>query len=143
MTTALQKQNLHMQPFVECDQALEGGRAAIWELSGKPDPPTALICINDLAAIGAMSALREMGVRVPEQVSVLVCEDIYMARFVNPPFTTVKLDCRSLGKMAFEVLERMSESKHRKGTQTLLQTTLVVRASTAGRNPKPVIWNRG
>ncbi len=138
----LHERRLQLQHIVECDQTLEGGRAAVWKLSGDSEPPTALICINDLAAIGAMSALREIGVRVPEQVSVLGCEDIYMARFVNPPLTTVKLDRKCLGKMAFEVLERMSRSKQRKGTQTLLQTTLIVRGSTAARNPKPVRWNR-
>ncbi|MBI3476005.1 MAG: LacI family DNA-binding transcriptional regulator [Acidobacteria bacterium] len=141
--SASHKQKLHMQQIVECDQTLEGGRAAVWKLAGEPEPPTALICINDLAAIGAMSALREMGMRVPEQVSVVGCEDIYMARFVNPPLTTVKLDRKCLGMMAFEILERMSQSKQRKGTETLLQTTLVVRGSTAGRNPKPGAWNRG
>lgn len=138
----LHERKLQLKQIVECDQTLEGGRAAVWKLLGDSEPPTALICIDDLAAVGAMSALREIGVRVPEHVSVMGCEDIYMARFVNPPLTTVKLDRKCLGKMAFEVLERMSRSKQRKGTQTLLQTTLIVRGSTAARNPKPVRWNR-
>ena len=133
--TLYQKQ-LQLQLIVDCDQTLEGGRAAIWKLSALAEPPTALICINDLTAIGAMNALQEIGVQVPEQVSVVGCEDIYMARFVSPPLTTVKLDRKSLGAMAFDVLDRMSSSKQRKGTEILLQTQLVVRGSTAARNLK-------
>lgn len=138
----LAEHRVTLQQIIECDQTLEGGRAAVWKMSAHSDGPTALICINDLTAIGAMSALRELGIRVPGQVSVLGCEDIYMARFVNPPLTTVKLDRSSLGKMAFEVLERMSRSKQPKGTQEVLQTQLIVRSSTAARNPEPVVWNR-
>lgn len=139
---ALHEKSLYLQQIVECDQTLEGGRAAVWKLSAGTEAPTALICINDLTAIGAMTALREMGLRVPGQVSVLGCEDIYMARFVNPPLTTIKLDRKCLGKMAFDVLERMSHSKHRKSTETLLQTHLIVRGSTAACNPNTVNWAR-
>jgi len=139
---SLQEHKLHLQEIVECDQTLEGGRAAVWKIAAAAGTPTALVCINDLTAIGAMSALREMGVSVPGQVSVVGCEDIYMARFVNPPLTTVKLNRKSLGKMAFDVLERMSHSKQRKGTNSLLDTQLIVRGSTAARNSKPISWNR-
>ncbi len=139
---ALHKYNLCLQQIVECDQTLEGGRAAVWNMASRSDPPTALVCINDLTAIGAMSALREIGVSVPGQVSVLGCEDIYMARFVNPPLTTVKLDRKCLGSMAFDVLDRMSRSKQRKGMETLLRTQLIVRGSTAGRTTNPIVWKR-
>lgn len=127
----LHEKNLEIQQIVECDQTLEGGRAAIWKLASDGAVPTALICINDLSAIGAMTALREMGIRVPGQVSIVGCEDIYMARFVNPPLTTVKLDRKCLGKMAFEVLENMSLSTKQVAAKTTLQTHLIVRGSTA------------
>ncbi|MBS1850786.1 MAG: LacI family DNA-binding transcriptional regulator [Acidobacteria bacterium] len=139
---ALHERHLQLQQIIECDQTLSGGRAAVWQLASGGEPPTALLCINDLTAIGAMTALREIGVRVPEQVSVLGCEDIYMARFVNPPLTTVKLDRKCLGEMAFDVLERMSGSKRRKGIETVLKTHLIVRGSTAARNPAPAAWKR-
>jgi DNA-binding LacI/PurR family transcriptional regulator len=138
----LHQKKLKLQQIVECDQTLEGGRAAVWKLSAGGEPPTALICINDLTAIGAMTALREMGVHVPRQVSVLGCEDIYMARFVNPPLTTVKLDRKCLGKMAFDMLENMSKSKQRKGTKTVLETRLIVRSSTAACAAQVTPWNR-
>lgn len=138
----LHQKKLKLQQIVECDQTLEGGRAAVWTLSATGEPPTALICINDLTAIGAMTALREMGVHVPGRVSVLGCEDIYMARFVNPPLTTVKLDRKCLGTMAFDMLEAMSNSKQRKGAKTVLETRLIVRSSTAACPPRVTPWNR-
>ncbi len=138
----LHQKKLKLQQIVECDQTLEGGRAAVWRLSATGEPPTALICINDLTAIGAMTALREMGVHVPGRVSVLGCEDIYMARFVNPPLTTVKLDRKCLGTMAFDMLEAMSNSKQRKGAKTVLETRLIVRSSTAACPPRVTPWNR-
>ncbi|HET8966298.1 MAG TPA: LacI family DNA-binding transcriptional regulator [Candidatus Acidoferrum sp.] len=136
----LHERNLGVEQIVECDQTLEGGRAAIWKILSDGTPPTAIICINDLAAIGAMTALREMGVRVPGQVSVIGCEDIYMARFVNPPLTTVKLDRKCLGKMAFEILEKASLSKKSLPTKATLQTHLIVRGSTAASASQTFAW---
>ena len=139
---SVHERKMKLQQIVESDQTLEGGRAAVQKMWAGTELPTALICINDLTAIGAITALREMGVRVPEQVSVVGCDDFYMAQFVNPPLTTVKLDRKRLGKMAFDALERMSRSKQRKGTAGVLETQLVIRSSTAARNPKLAIWNR-
>ena len=138
---SMHERGMTLQQIVESDQTLEGGRAAVLKMSQGTEFPTALICINDLTAIGAMTALREMGVRVPEQVSVLGCEDIYMARFVDPPLTTVKLDRKCLGKMAFDVLEKMSRSKQRKAPIGVLETQLIIRNSTAARKRKQAVWN--
>ncbi len=130
----LRERNLKLQHIVDSDQTLEGGRLAVATILAGQELPTALICINDMTAIGAMNALQEMGIDVPDQVSILGCEDIYMARFVSPPLTTVNLDRASLGKMTFEVLERMARTKQRKGIRAALQTHLVIRGSTAARN---------
>jgi DNA-binding LacI/PurR family transcriptional regulator len=134
---SLHERKMTLQGIVESDQTLEGGCAAVRQLWKGTELPTALICINDLTAIGAMTALRELGIQVPEQVSVLGCEDIYMARFFNPPLTTVKLDRKRLGTMAFDALERMSQSKQRKGSVGVLDTQLIIRNSTAARISKP------
>lgn len=126
----LRKRGLAFHRVVECDQTEEGGAAATRALLARPDFPTAILCINDLAAVGAMGALAEAGVRVPEGVSVVGCEDIYLARLTHPPLTTVRLDRKRLGKMAFEVIEKMLKSKARRGTESVLQTELVIRQST-------------
>jgi LacI family transcriptional regulator len=139
---SLHERKMKLQQIVESDQTLEGGCAAVRQLWSGTEFPTALICINDLTAIGAMTALRELGIHVPEQVSVLGCDDINMARFFNPPLTTVKLDRKRLGTMAFDALERMSQSNQRKGSVGVLDTQLIIRNSTAARNSKPARWNR-
>lgn len=125
---------------VECDQTTEGGGVAARALMGRPDLPTAILCINDLAAVGVICALKEAGVDVPANVSVVGCEDIYLARLVHPPLTTVKLDRKAVGKMAFEVLKQMLRSRRRHGTESVLETRLIVRQSTG---PAPVRSSTG
>lgn len=137
---AVHKHKLQLQHIIGCDQTLDGGRAAVWELAKRAHMPTALICVNDLTAIGATTALRDLGISIPGQVSVLGCEDIYLARLVNPPLTTVRFDRKVLGGMAFEELERMSRTKQPKGTKVRLQTRLIVRGSTAANAQKAVKW---
>jgi LacI family transcriptional regulator len=128
--------------MVECDQTLEGGRAAVWKLATTTPAPTALVCVNDMTAIGAVAALREMGISVPRQVSVLGCEDIYMTRFVDPPLTTIRFDRKSLGGLALETLEKMSNSKPRKGTRQQVETKLIVRSSTAAKYSALPCWRQ-
>lgn len=138
---ALADRGLPSQLTVEGDQTLEGGIAAARMILAQPDLPTAILCINDLTAIGVMSGLREAGWRVPEEMSVIGCEDIYLARFVHPPLTSVRLDRKRLGQLAYEVLEAMFRSRQRKGTESVLETQLIVRQSTApcptGNVPRP------
>ena len=139
---ALHEYKLDLQQIVECDQTLEGGRAAVWKLATATPAPTALVCVNDMTAIGAVAALREMGISVPRQVPVLGCEDIYMTRFVDPPLTTIRFDRKSLGGLALETLEKMSNSKPRKGTREQVVTKLIVRSSTAAKNSALPCWRQ-
>jgi DNA-binding LacI/PurR family transcriptional regulator len=136
---AVHQHKLRMRQIVECDQTLDGGRAAVRQLADCNPAPTALVCVNDMTAMGAMSALREKGVSIPGQISIIGCEDIYMARFANPPLTTIRFDRKALGRTAFEILEKMSRLKHPQGKSALLETRLIVRGSTAAKgSPEPV-----
>jgi LacI family transcriptional regulator len=81
--------------------------------------------------MGAMSALEELGVRVPEDVSVLGIDDIFFAFLARPPLTTISVPREQLGVKAFEALDRMLKLKRRKGSNYTLGTDLVVRSSTA------------
>jgi LacI family transcriptional regulator len=98
--------------------------------------PTAIVCCNDLAALGAMRALLEAGVSVPKDVSILGVDDIPFARYATPALTTVRVPRDRLGRLAFEGLERMVRSKRRSGSQYSLETTLVVRQSTGAVRSK-------
>jgi DNA-binding LacI/PurR family transcriptional regulator len=90
-----------------------------------------VFCGNDLIAMGAMSALEESGVRVPEDVSVIGIDDIFFAFLARPPLTTISVPREQLGVKAFDALDRMLKLKHHKGSNYTLGTDLVVRSSTA------------
>jgi DNA-binding LacI/PurR family transcriptional regulator len=139
---ALQSLRLPRPRTVEVNNDMDGGAAAARTLLDGSELPTAIICCNDLAALGAMRALLEAGVRVPRDVSILGVDDISFARYATPALTTVRVPRDRLGHLAFEGLERMVRSKRRAGSQYSLETSLVVRQSTGAvrskaDSPKP------
>jgi LacI family transcriptional regulator len=93
--------------------------------------PTAILCGNDLIALGAISVLEQLGVRVPEDVSVVGFDDIVFARLATPPLTTVAVPREKLGRTAFEALHALQRAKTRKAAHHTIGTQLIVRASTA------------
>ncbi|MBP2703705.1 LacI family DNA-binding transcriptional regulator [Microbispora sp. RL4-1S] len=96
-----------------------------------PVPPTAVFCANDLSAIGALDALRERGLRVPGDVSVVGYDDIATAAHTSPPLTTVASDKELLGAQAvWHLVERMRRPGMT-SRDTRLAVHLAERASTA------------
>lgn len=92
--------------------------------------PTAIFAANDSMAIGALSALREAGVHVPEEVAVVGFDDITIARHLNPPLTSVHVPIAELGERAMAKLTSALRDKDRHvRRQDLLETTLVIRSS--------------
>lgn len=92
--------------------------------------PTAIIASNDLTAIGAMRAIRQRGLRVPEDISVVGFDDIQMAEFTEPPLTTVRLLRTEVARLACDALMH-SIATHGTGVEFRMSTALVVRCSTA------------
>lgn len=98
---------------------------------------TALICYNDVAAIGAIRAIRERGLRVPEDISVVGFDDIQAAAFQNPSLTTIRQPLRSMGEMAARiVLKRIRAQAENQTSEPEEETVpvlpeLVIRESTA------------
>ena len=89
----------------------EIGYAAARELLARGGNFTALFAFNDVSAIGAIRAIREAGLCVPEDVSVLGFDDIYAAAYHNPALTTVKQPLFEMGKLAAEtLLKRLGDS---------------------------------
>lgn len=127
----LKRQGLDPSPVLESDYKIDGGVSAVSTLLRQPSFPTAILCGNDLTAMGAMSALEDVGVRVPEDVSVIGFDDIFFARLARPPLTTINIPLERLGRMAFEALEKMARSKRQRGVEKVLETALVIRKSTA------------
>jgi LacI family transcriptional regulator len=95
--------------------------------------PTAVLASNDLTAIGAMGAIAEAGLRVPEDISVIGFDDIQMSAFVSPPLTTVAMPRAKIAAAAFHALFREESpraAKSLKGEMHIIQPALVLRKST-------------
>lgn len=90
---------------------------------------TAVVAINDVAAMGVCRGLQANGLKVPDDVSVVGFDDTYFARFLNPPLTTVRIPCDQLSRKAVELL-MTSTMKHGSNKLYKLETALVVREST-------------
>jgi len=119
--------------LVEGDHTMEGGIAAAQQLMGLAELPTAVLCSNDMTAIGVLHGLYETTHKVPEDISVVGFDDIHLAQFMLPPLTTVQMSCKDLAFAAVEALRAGIERDHPKAAKTEwhIPTHLVVRQSTA------------
>ena len=112
--------------------SMEGGTDAFRRAWAQGARPTAVLAMSDAMAIGAMRAAREVGLRVPADVSIVGYDDVDVAQFTDPPLTTVHQPIRRKGEEAVRLLlaggrnriEGASEQRH-------LETRLVLRGSTA------------
>ena len=119
--------------IVECDHTLKGGVAGYARLQRASTRPTAILCSNDMTAIGVLRAAYMAGLRVPQDLSVIGLDDIDFAEFTLPPLTTIRLSRAELARAAFEALRQQSEDTSNPALQRefLVSTSLVVRGSTA------------
>ncbi|WP_381807669.1 LacI family DNA-binding transcriptional regulator [Streptomyces nigra] len=102
------------------------------DLLRRPDRPTAVFAGNDLQALGLYEAARELGLRVPEDLSVVGFDDLPVARWVGPPLTTVRQPLTEMAEAAAKlVLDLAREQTAPSATRIDLATSLVVRSSTA------------
>ncbi|MEA2766321.1 MAG: LacI family transcriptional regulator [Gemmatimonadaceae bacterium] len=112
-----------------------GGYAAAIELLAMRVRPTAIFAANDSMAIGALSALRESGVEVPEDMAVAGFDDIPLARYMDPPLSSVHVPICELGARAVEMLlEGITHKNGHARKRERVSTKLVIRSST-GRQP--------
>ncbi len=101
------------------------------ELLRRPDRPTAVFAGNDLQALGLYEAARELGLRIPEDLSVVGFDDLPIARWVGPPLTTVRQPLTEMAEAAAKlVLDLAREEGTPAATRVELATSLVVRSST-------------
>ena len=114
----------------EGDWTAASGYAATARLLDRGRPFTALVAANDQMALGAMRALRERGIEVPDDVSVVGFDDLPESAFFEPPLTTVHQDFVSLGRAAAACLVEMIAGVRSPAEQRVLEPDLRVRAST-------------
>ena len=110
----------------------EPGYLATQRLIASDQQFTAIFAFNDVSAIGAVRALREAGLRVPQDVSIVGFDDVQSAAFQNPGLTTVRQPLRTMGMLAAETLVRYiaANEEDMVGKQVIVDPELVVREST-------------
>lgn len=116
---------------VESTDGLAGGRDGVRRVLDAGFRPTAVACVNDLMAVGAMRELRARGLAVPGDVSVTGFDNIALAEFAEPPLTTVDVPREAIGRLICDAL-LSAPGAPAAGAEVVVETTLVVRASTAG-----------
>jgi DNA-binding LacI/PurR family transcriptional regulator len=126
---------------VEGDHTLEGGMTALAKLLRGKTKPTAVLCSNDMTAIGVMRQSYEERVSIPSDLSVIGFDDIRLVQFMLPPLTTVQMSQAELARLAFHALlsDVQRDKPAPEGTEYVLKTSLVLRESTAlaPRTPRP------
>jgi len=133
------------ESLVEGDHTMEGGIAAMERLIALEELPTAVLCSNDMTAIGGLHALYRTTHSVPHDVSVVGFDDIHLAQFMLPPLTTVQMACIDLAAAAVEALRAGIEKDHPRAAKMewAISTRLVVRQSSAfPRGTLPAVIGR-
>lgn len=132
--SAMQHAGLAIKPewVIECDHTLRGGVAGLERMRSLEKQPTAIICSNDMTAIGVLRGAYMARQRVPEDLSVIGLDDIDFAEFTLPPLTTIRLSRSDLARAAFQALRQHAEAGPDGKVQRefLVSTSLVVRGST-------------
>ena len=118
--------------MVEGDHTMEGGMEAMERLIALTELPTAVLCSNDMTAIGVLHALYRTDYNIPRDICVVGYDDIHLVQFMLPPLTTVQMSCKELAAAAVEALRAGIEKNHPLAgrTEWHIPTRLVVRQST-------------
>jgi LacI family transcriptional regulator len=127
--TLLKRRGLNLGPSVEGDFEVCSGYRGARRLLDTEESFTAILAGNDLMALGAMRALREAGLRVPEDVSIVGFDDIDEAAYFDPPLTTIRQDFDILGRESVEYLVSLIENPKMSVHQRVFHPELVVRGS--------------
>jgi DNA-binding LacI/PurR family transcriptional regulator len=116
-----------------CENTLAGGEAAITALLRLPDPPTAVACATDVAAVGVLHGAHGLGVAVPGELSVAGYDDLMFAPYLVPALTTLRMPTTEIVAEAVRTAMELARDRSapRAPRRTLFEPTLVVRESTA------------
>jgi len=136
---SIQEIGLESDPelIIEGNHTMEGGMAAFEQLLARPVRPTAVMCSNDMTAIGVMRKSHEAKMAIPGDLSVIGFDDIHLAQFVLPPLTTIQMSQAELARLAFNALmaDVERETPAASGSEYVLKTNLILRESTSLNSP--------
>ncbi|MGX9417998.1 DNA-binding transcriptional regulator CytR [Vibrio sp. WJH972] len=130
---ALRRANVTMNPSYHLfsDFSFEGGVAAAKQLLNLPVPPTAIFCHNDMMAIGVIQEAKRMGLKIPQDLSVVGFDDIKFAQYCDPPLTTVAQPKYEIGRQAMLMMLEVLRGNDVRAGSRLLETELIIRESVA------------
>lgn len=117
--------------IAEGDYTMWSGLNCAFQFCNMKNRPTAVFCMNDEMAIGAMQTIKSQGIRVPEDMSVTGFDDIAYAKYCDPSLTTISQPAEEMGKLAMDMLLRIIEGDPLSQTECVLSTEFIIRKSTA------------
>ena len=113
------------------EHTFQGGTEAAQYFLKLKVRPTAIICSNDMMAVGVLRVLAERGIGVPSDMSVVGFDDIHLAEFANPPLSTIRMSRQDLAQAAFTGLKQLMETDTPAALEPIrVETNLIVRQST-------------
>jgi LacI family transcriptional regulator len=130
---AAKSRGLAADRTVDSDFSVKGAYSAAFSLLVS-DPPSAIVCGNDLTAIGVLHCAYDNRVRVPDQLSVVGFDDITFAEYTQPALTTIAVPRRQIGEVAFGALWSMMSEPEHGGQEYRISTSLTVRQSATPRS---------
>jgi LacI family transcriptional regulator len=115
---------------VAASDSPEGGHQAMRQLVDSGQNPTAVVCVNDFMALGVLRLLRERGLRVPDDVSVIGCDNIRLSEYACPALTTVNVPRSEIAHTISTALLSEPGSQNPTGTDVVIEPELILRDST-------------
>jgi LacI family transcriptional regulator len=143
--TALAPLHVRLRSFVEAvrgcgngatyatvadEDSPSGGQSATQQLFASGARPTAIVCVNDFMALGVLKALRDMGLRIPDDVSVVGCDNISLSAFACPALTTINVSRERIGHLVSDALMPDGEVSPLWGREVVIESELIIRDST-------------
>ena len=121
--------------IIECRYSVEQANKSLHELLDRHPETTAVVCGNDVLAIGAISAARERGLKVPQQLSITGFDNMELTRFLSPALTTINSPSKRMGEHAAEYILEQIQNKTTAVKRVELEAKLIIRETT-GKAPK-------
>ena len=135
---AMQSHGLPLRPqyVLSGNYNYESGGEAARTIARLTPRPTAVLASNDLMAIGCLAGFKELGIRAPDEISVMGVDDVHMSQFVDPPLSTVAIPLMQMGATGMECLIKLRNGELTHEQSITLPHKLVVRKSTAPPRPR-------
>jgi LacI family transcriptional regulator/LacI family purine nucleotide synthesis repressor len=128
----LKAQNLKVRDewIIQGRFSVDGGFKAMEEILALKERPTAIFCMGDEIAVGAMQAIKEAGLKVPDDFSIVGFDDIEISQYLNPALTTIRQKKGEMGIEAAKMVLEMINHPEEKVEPEIIETELILRDST-------------